>query len=273
MYHRGVWPILFTLPDWVPVVGGAPVFTYGLLLGLALLVGYSLAVALAAGRVPARDARIIYWSTGAVGWVGARFLGPWLAPASGSYSVLSGGGLAYGGVLAGLVALLVAGRARRVPVPPVVDAATIATALGIGLVRIGCLLHGCDHGVAYDGPLAIAYPHWDGLFPAGGGPGGAGQLVLPVQAVESLFCLVLFGSLLLSWRRLGGTGRIARRFFVTYGVGRFSLEWLRGDADRGENLMNTGLSVSQWLSLLVVVGALLAWGASRRRNDQQAPIL
>jgi phosphatidylglycerol:prolipoprotein diacylglycerol transferase len=57
-------------------------------------------------------------------------------------------------------------------------------------------------------------------------------------------------------------GRAFATFLATYAVGRFAIEFLRGDQDRGQAL---GLSTAHWVSV-AIVAALIVAGACRWRD-------
>ena len=82
-------------------------------------------------------------------------------------------------------------------------------------------------------------------------------------ALEALMCLAIAGVALLLERR----GRLPRQRFtlymLLYAVGRFGLEFLRGDEIRGAL---GPLSTSQWISLLL----LLCWALYLVKNARKA---
>lgn len=83
----------------------------------------------------------------------------------------------------------------------------------------------------------------------------AGVRLFPIQAVEAIWVLgiVAVGSSLV----LGGgaPGTALAWYVVMYGLGRFCLEFIRGDSDRPYLL---GFSEAQWTSLLLMAAAAVA---------------
>ena len=133
-------------------------------------------------------------------------------------------------------------------------------ALGHALGRVGCFLGGCCYGrisfrygvVFPDGsPADLAHPN----NLAGSVP------VLPTQLYEAGFELLLFLLMLVLYRKMKNDN--LSFWLVTYGVFRFVLEFFRGD-DRG----STGffLTPSQLMSILLVLGGVVAFLWSRRKN-------
>ena len=115
--------------------------------------------------------------------------------------------------------------------------------------RLGCLAVGCCHG--RPGPWGIEYtaPHRDEGLPWY----LVGVPLVPVQAFEALWSLVvvLGGGLVLL--ALGSPGDVLGWAIATYAVGRFGLEFFRGDADRR---WRGGFSEAQWTSLGLTLGVL-----------------
>jgi hypothetical protein len=84
--------------------------------------------------------------------------------------------------------------------------------------------------------------------------------LFPIQAVESVWVLgtVVVGTYFVWSGRPSGTA--LAWYVVTYDLGRFALEFARGDADRPYWL---GFSQPQWLSLLLTGGVVWAERAGR----------
>ena len=125
-----------------------------------------------------------------------------------------------------------------------------ATILGIGAFlacgRIGCLMVGCCHGRPCGWGVRYRPEH-----AAAGFPGYLmGVRLFPVQLVESAWVLgvVALGSYLVLIGEPPGAA--LARYVVMYDLGRFSLEFLRGDTVRRYHY---GFSEAQWISVLLMV--------------------
>jgi hypothetical protein len=138
-----------------------------------------------------------------------------------------------------------------------------ATLLGIGAFlacgRVGCTMVGCCHGRPHRFGIAYRPEHaLDGFTPY-----YVGIRLFPVQTVEALFvAFITLSGAWLVWRG-DPPGAGLAWYVVLYDAGRFSFEFIRGDADRPYYL---GFSQAQWLSailLVLVVGAewrgILPW--------------
>ena len=169
-------------------------------------------------------------------------------------TLMQGGFVFYGGLLGGLSGLLFCQHTLKIPVQPYVKVAMPCVPLAHSFGRIGCAWVGCCYGVPYDGPFSIVYtcslfaPNHISLF--------------PVQALESLLVLLIAGILLLYINRYGGRHSL-RWYILLYAPVRFILECFRYDPERG---FLFGLSISQWISLLLVGGVLLLWFVDHRKQ-------
>ncbi len=124
------------------------------------------------------------------------------------------------------------------------------TILGVGIFlacgRFGCFMVGCCHGRPHFWGVLYGNRHAE----AGFTPYFVGIRLFPIQLVESLYVLgvVIIGSILV----LNGLqpGTALAWYVVTYDLGRFFFEFLRGDPDRPYYL---GFSQPQWISLTLML--------------------
>ena len=239
---------------------------------IATLIGSALALRLAdrAGASRAHTARAI-----ACAYAGALVGGSLFealralpaAAAAGSWRpVLHAGRAAYGGLLFAIAAAALYLRAFRQPLAPFFDFVAVGAGITFALVRTGCFLAGCDYGVPTALPWGVRFP--PGSLAAldharrGFVPHGAASLpVHPTELYEAALGLVaaVAAALVLAWRRRRD-GQAFAAFLITYACGRFAIELLRGDQDRGRAL---GLSTAQWVSAAILVAIALAWARDR----------
>jgi prolipoprotein diacylglyceryltransferase len=260
------WLMRHGLPAWL-----AP--EYFQLASIATLIGSALALHLAARDGSSRK------HTGyaiAAAYVGALCGGylfealravPAAVAAASWRPVLNPGRAAYGGLLFAIgAAALYLHRARQ-PLAPFFDRVAIGVGLTFALVRTGCFLAGCDYGL----PTAHG---WGVRFPPGSlaaldharrgfVPRGAPSLpVHPTELYEAAVGLLAAALSAVSVARGRRDGRAFATFLGIYAVGRFAIEFLRGDPDRGQAL---GLSTAQWVSVGIVAALVVAW--VRRRSS------
>jgi prolipoprotein diacylglyceryltransferase len=258
------WLARHGLPVWL-----AP--EYFQLASLATLVGSVLALRLAARDGASRRHTAYAIACAYVGALVGGYLFEAIravpaAVSAGSWRPIAHPGrAAYGGLLFAIAAAAVYLRRAREPLAPFFDRVAIGIGLTFALVRTGCFLAGCDYGL----PTAHA---WGVRFPPGSlaaldharrgfVPHGAPSLpVHPTELYEvavGLVAAALSAIFVLRGRR---DGRAFATFLATYAVGRFAIEFLRGDQDRGQAL---GLSTAQWVSVAIVAALFAAW--ARRR--------
>ncbi|MCI2047771.1 MAG: prolipoprotein diacylglyceryl transferase [Faecalibacterium sp.] len=171
---------------------------------------------------------------------------------------VTGGMVFYGGLLGALLGMRWAAGQYRVRLRDYCSVLIPAVALAHGIARIGCFCAGCCYGVE-NARFGIAFS----VSPVA--PNGI--KLLPVQLIEAAAEGLIF--LALVWF----TAKPARRpytlctYLLLYAPVRFCLEFWRGDVARGIWL---GLSTSQWISGVVMAGALF-WAAGRLRQAKQQP--
>jgi len=254
---------------------------YGLLLALALSLGIAAVLpAPALLRVP-RGRLLGALLVGCVAGVGgARWL-PWLTTGAPAFEAASDLPLvAYAGVAGAALAVLIYIRVLPLPLRATFDTLAPPTALGLALARAGCYLAGCDYGITGAVPWSVRYPAWSlateprGLSAALADHAARGLVpsdavlalpIHPVQLYESLLGLVLYVVLLRIGPRRDGLRVVI--LALGYGVGRYLLELLRGDADRGLHVLGTPWSTSQVASLVAAIGAT-AWILLRRSSQK-----
>lgn len=173
------------------------------------------------------------------------------------------GGVFLGGFLAAVVAAVVLLRRYQLPALPTFDVVVPSLALGQAIGRIGCLMAGCCWGSSCSLPWAITYTS----------PVAADNLGTPLHVplhpfpvYSSLFNFGLYLVLAALYKSRPVPGRVFATYLMAYGVGRFALEWTRGDAARGF-VLGGALSTSQLISLgMVLVGGALHLWVGRRRT-------
>ena len=239
-------PILFE-------IGGFPVYTYGVLLAAAYLLGLqfarvrALARALDANKVMDLGIWIIISAL-----IGAKLL--LLIVDFDSFrqnprellTLLRSGGVFYGGLIAAVAVAFWYLRRYRLPVWTVCDAFAPGIALGHVIGRMGCFFAGCCFGRATSVPWAVTFTNTYANENAGT---PLNVPIHPTQLYEAGAELAILGLLLWLERRWRPfPGRTFWSYLLFYGVTRFIIEFYRGDA-RG---MVGDLSTSQFVSVLLV---------------------
>ena len=160
----------------------------------------------------------------------------------------------FGGLVAGILALLWQGRSYGIGRVAMLDLATSCAAAGYGVGRLGCLTSGDgDYGVPTSLPWGMSFPH--GLVPTN-------QRVHPTPIYELIAALLIAWIL---WRRGSPerpkpTGQLTGEYLILTGLARFLVEFIRINPK-----LYWGMSNAQVASLgSVVVGVGLVLWARRR---------
>lgn len=136
---------------------------------------------------------------------------------------------AFFGVLIGVTLLA---RARGVDPWRVADIFAPGFLFGLAFGRMGCLAAGCCHGRPADWPAGVEVP-WSVRY-YGYAPEALWVVPLhPTPVYEALFSLLAFVVVVKqrAWRKT--PGEMFLTLLVVYGLGRFLIEWTRGDLERG----------------------------------------
>jgi phosphatidylglycerol:prolipoprotein diacylglycerol transferase len=234
-------------------IGGLSISSYLTFVTLALLLGVSTATALAP-RLRISRSGVIGMAVVAIvcGFVGARLPGALLEPGLRSWLAEPGsrtGSLSIQpALLFAASGLAFAARSYRVSVLSALDLAAPATAAGIAVGRIGCLMAGCCYGKPTLGPIALVYSDFSAPVRPIGVPLHATQLY--AAAACGLIALYLIRHRL---PRQRFPGQLFLDFLILYSVQRFAIEFLRGDSS---DLLILGLSVPQVLCLAALALAV-----------------
>jgi phosphatidylglycerol:prolipoprotein diacylglycerol transferase len=271
-------PVLFHIPLGFANV---PLYSYGLMLALSLIVGWYITLALCERDGMDRQVmgRCYMWTAGSA-LAGARLLyvltnldrfDNFLD----IFKVWQGGLVAYGGFLGGFVGALVFCRIKGVRLLAWADCAVPSLCTGLMITRLGCLLYGCDFGKPFNGRWSIVFPAGSPAFVQQRAEGLLGPHALaslpvhPTQLYESLNGLILLCLVFVVRRFRKFSGEMFVAFTMGYAVLRYYVEILRADEQRG----NVGpLSTSQFIGVATFLAgaALLAYLYSRYRKNPHA---
>lgn len=266
-----MYPRLITLPFYT-------LHTFGVLLAAAYLTAlwWLVKTGRREGFHPDMLTSLGFWAivgaiVGAKGLMVLRTLPDYLAHPSELFSAsfLTSAGDFYGGFIGGVVAaVLFFWKNPSLSFWPLADLCAPSIALGQGIGRIGCLMAGDDYGSPTSLPWAVTFTDPDAAS-IGGAP--LGVALHPVQLYESLFCFALFFVLIRLARRKTFDGQILIAYSVMYAVGRFIIEYFRGDLDRG--FLPGGLfSTSQFIAIVVLLLAALAFPMRRNAGVRAATV-
>lgn len=174
--------------------------------------------------------------------------------------LLTSGGTFFGGLIAGALFAVWFIRRHRLGFRLLGDIAGPSLALGHFFGRLGCFAAGCCWGrEAGHFPLAVTFSS----AKANSLTGVPLHVALyPTQLFEALLNLLNFVILYFAYKKRTFKGQTFALYILNYSLIRFSVEFFRGDADRGYVFGGpaqpfTSLSVPQLISIVGFVAALV----------------
>ena len=171
--------------------------------------------------------------------------------------------------LAGVaVAYILYARRNKAPLGDLCDGLSLATPLGLGVVRLANYINAEHYGTLTDLPWATKFPkyfgrpeQWDGTSFTE--PRHPSQIYEALGEGLLLYFVLRFLMLKLKW----GGGRIGGAFLIGYGIVRFVLEYVR-EPDKGLGEELGWFTRGQQLSLVMMVAGALVFWFCRKRNTR-----
>lgn len=163
-------------------------------------------------------------------------------------NMIRSGFVIYGAVIGGALGVLFYCRRKKWDFLKMADLIIPSVALGQAFGRIGCFLAGCCYGKPTTLPIGIVFKN------SPFAPNGV--RLQPTELYSSAFDFFLTVVLLLYTKRNKKNGRVFAMYMILYSVGRFIVEFLRGDNIRG---FIGVFSVSQFIGIFVVILGILLY--------------
>ena len=265
-------PVLFE-------IGPIKIYSFGLMMGLAFIVGnYLLVNEFRRRRLPDEAPGTITLIALLAGVAGSKLfslLENWdrfVSDPAGE--IFSAAGLTfYGGLVCATLAIWWYVRSKGIPFLRVADAAAPSLIIAYGIGRIGCHLAGDgDYGIPSKLPWAMTYPN--GTVPTlasehpalkaeyirlYGEPVPFDIPVHPAPVYEMLAALAIFALLWKLRTRPLPMGMLFGIYLILAGIERLLIEFIR------LNPLYLGLSQAQWISIGMIVGGALLCRTVRTR--------
>jgi phosphatidylglycerol:prolipoprotein diacylglycerol transferase len=254
-----VRPVLFD-------IGGFPIHTFGVMLGLGFLFGlWSAGRRARAIGLPQESmmdlgpwlligallgARVLYVATH---WSEFSGQGPGEV-----FKVWRGGLVFYGGLVGSVTAAIIRIRMLKLPLWASGDCLAPGVALGHGIGRLGCFFNGCCYGHPTDVPWAIHYPLEH--FTKGVG-------IHPAQLYETALDLLLAGALAWWFPRRRFNGEVFALYLIAYAFVRSFVELFRGDYPVQSAPMDGVFTPGQSASVVILGAGLLLYAVLRARRS------
>jgi phosphatidylglycerol:prolipoprotein diacylglycerol transferase len=253
-----MYPRLLELPWTVPLLGQVTIYTYGVLLAAAYLLGLKLAMvrAQARGLDAAKVLDLgIYIIISAL--IGAKLLlvvtdfRVFRADPAELLTLARSGGVFYGGLLLAVAVALWYIRRAGLPLWTTCDAFAPGIALGHVVGRFGCLFAGCCYGKPTTVPWGITFTD---PFAAANVGTPLGMPLHPTQLYEAGAELLILMALLTTERKgRPFPGRTFWLYMLLYAVSRFIIEFYRGDPRGSVGMFSTSQFISIILAPLAIV--------------------
>ena len=250
-------PILFEF-------GFIKIFTYGLLVAA----GFLAAILFASSRAEKEGLEsqkildlCFYIMLSAL--IGARFLYViveykyFLTNPIEIFKFWKGGLVFYGGLILGVIAAFLYLKKHKMPLWKTADLLAPSILIGQCIGRWGCLFAGCCYGIKTDVSWAITFTNSLSLAPIG-------VSLHPTQIYLSLNAAFIFIVLIWLSKRKKFDGQIIWSYGILYSMGRFLIEYFRGD-DRGF-AVEQFLSTSQFVGILIFILSALMFFKLFRNN-------
>lgn len=176
--------------------------------------------------------------------------------------LLQGGFVFYGGLIGGILGIYIYSKSFKISFKKLLMILVPVTPIFHAIGRIGCLCAGCCYGKEYNGFGHIVF--YNTPYAPNGVP------LFPTQIVESVCNLIIFIILLVTYKKYKGTYKTIALYSILYSIVRFTLEFYRGDAERGIIL---GLSTSQWISIaLFILGVTLCVYSYKKEHIKKGEV-
>lgn len=195
---------------------------------------------------------LLFWATlgvilgGRLGYILFYNLEYYIENPANILKVWQGGMAFHGGFMGVIVAIILFARKRGISILAVLDAAAVATPIGLFFGRIANFINGELFGRVTDSPLGMVFPH--------GGPEPRHPSQLYEAALEGLILFIVLFALSRSTYVRHRPGILGGTFVAGYGISRIIVEFFRQpDAQLG--FLTFGATMGQLLSIpMVLVG-------------------
>ncbi len=271
-----MYPILFRLPRWLPLLGGQPITSFGVMMLLAFLTAaYVTRSEMERLDEDPEKAWDLVFMAVVGGILGAKTYYillnyPRLLTHPAELIFSRGGLVWYGGFILATVLVVWEIRRQKLPLPKIADAVAPALAISYAVGRMGCFLVGDDYGRPTGSWVGIRFPHGSppstvaniqrdfGITVDPSLVQKYGQVVPvhPTQLYEIALSSLIFLFLWRIRRHHHRRGWLFMIWLVLAGTERFLVEFLRAKDDRFFGVF----TLAQMISLAVIgtgiVGAL-----------------
>ena len=247
-------------------IGPITIYGYGLMIAIGVLAAYFSAT-YRAKKYDLDPDKVFYVTVWAVigGFGGAKLLYlitqlPAILQNPSLLKDVRDGFVVYGGIIGGILAAWIYCKVAKLKFMKYFDLVMPSVALAQGFGRIGCFLAGCCYGKETESAFHIIFH--DSAYAPNNVP------LIPTQLISS--GLDFLNCIFLMWfaGKKKGDGQVAGLYLICYSVGRFVLEFFRGDLERGSV---GSLSTSQFIAIFTAIAGvvLFLWFGKRKTEEKE----
>lgn len=236
-------------------IGFIEIHTYGVFVALGFFVGFRILLFYSkkSSFPPALIETLTFWVF-ICSLIGARLfyvlisLPEFVNAPLDIFKIWQGGLVFWGGFLGGSLTAIIFSIKYKIPFWKLVDIFVPALAIGHAFGRIGCFFAGCCYGKTTNTFFGVIFPE-NSLAPPG-------IKLLPIQLISVALLFGLFLILRFFFNRKKFDGQVFLIYAILYSVGRFFVEFLRGDF-RGNMVL--GITPTQIVSILISIISIFLW--------------
>ncbi|MCR5399400.1 MAG: prolipoprotein diacylglyceryl transferase [Lachnospiraceae bacterium] len=234
-------------------IGPVTIYGYGLMIGIGVFLAMIVGDKRAKGR--GLNGELVYGLTVSAvvfGFLAAKVLfiiTQWKDFIADPLAFISTSGfVVYGGLIGGIATAVIYCSIKKQNGIDYLDLMVPSVALAQGMGRIGCFLAGCCYGKPTDLPIGITFSH------SAFAPNNVS--LMPTQLIMSAGDFIIAAILLAFSRRYRKRGQVTLLWLILYSIGRFFIEFLRGDVARGSVGV---LSTSQFIAVIMTPLCILLY--------------
>ncbi len=177
--------------------------------------------------------------------------------------LISNGFVIYGSIIGGSFGIWLYCYMKKIDVLTSFDNIMPFVSMAQGFGRIGCFCAGCCYGKPTSSPIGVVFTSEFSQAPTG-------IALVPTQLISSAGNFCFFIILYLISKKNEKRGFVTASYMLLYSVGRFIIEFYRGDSIRG---FIGALSTSQFISIFIFIcGAALMNYSLKRQNNSYADV-
>jgi phosphatidylglycerol:prolipoprotein diacylglycerol transferase len=245
-------------------IGPLTIHTYGFLVATGFLLGLILAVRQAKKvGIPANKIIDLGFYILLAAIIGSRLFfilinaGHYMKNPLDIFKIWEGGLVFYGGVLLAVPIVIWYVKKNGLGIWKTADIFAPSIAIGHAIGRLGCFAAGCCYGK----PAESLF--WSVKFTDPESLARIGIPLHPTQLYESAGEFINFLILITLRKYSSFNGRLFMTYLLLYSALRFTVEFFRGDVNRGFIMYN--LSISQGISILIFLSAIAGLIILRRK--------